>query len=184
MIQLEQIPASDKLGNLRNRINTMANEINTNQMVIGQVMNPSIVYKDSSGNQVGASTASLVTSYLYCICMPESNGVYIANIFGALSCTKGTFTAGSQPAKAVIDIPGIKLPNRDSVISTFVTPEHLGFTPYEPNTHIIYVNPETFAINVTSNGVHVTTSANYPVFVKQTENHAEASFYITSGNAQ
>lgn len=168
MIQLEQIPVSDKLGNLRNRINAMVTEINTDQMVIGQVMNPSIVYINQSGDQVGASTASQVESDLYALCMPESNGVFIARLFGQLFCHEGTLTA--NPYGAQIDIPAIKLPNRDSVVSTFVTPEHLGFTPKAKNTIGMVLDRVSF--HVTSGDYTFTATAKF-CSLMVTENHAE-----------
>lgn len=127
MIELTQIPISSKLKELRGQINTMVNEINTDQMVLGRILNPSLNYIDSNGQLVGAVTASDVKSGLFALCMPESNGVFIAYIFGELS-VRSTPTLTGRPVTCEVDIPAIKLPNRDSAVSTFVTMNHIGLS--------------------------------------------------------
>lgn len=127
MIELSQIPVSSKLKELRGQINTMVNEINTDQMVLGRILNPSLDYYDINSQLVGAVTASDLKSELFALCMPESNGLFIAYIFGRLY-TYDTPTLTGKPVTCEADIPAIKIPNRDSAISTFVTMEHLGLS--------------------------------------------------------
>lgn len=127
MIELSQIPVSSKLKELRGQINTMVNEINTDQMVLGRILNPSIEYYDAGSQLVGAVTASGVQSELFALCMPESNGLFIAYIFGRLY-TFDTPELTGRPITCEVDIPAIKIPNRDSAISTFVTMEHIGLS--------------------------------------------------------
>lgn len=130
MIELSQIQNTSKLKELRGQINTMVDEINGNQMVIGQVLNPSAKFYDGMHNLMGTVTASQwLMNQMYAVCMPESNGLYVAQVFGAMLATP-TLTKDNQPIAFVeIDIPSVKLPNRETAVSTFVTPEHLGFTP-------------------------------------------------------
>lgn len=127
MIELSQIPVSSKLKDLRGQINTMANEINTNQMVLGRILNPSLDYYDVYSQLVGSVTASDIQSELFALCMPEPNGLFIVYIFGRLY-TLGTPELTGKPATCEAEIPAIKIPNRDSAISTFVTMEHLGLS--------------------------------------------------------
>lgn len=127
MIELSQIPSTSKLKELRGQINTMANEINTDQMVLGRILNPSLEYYDINSQLVGAVTASDLKSELFALCMPESNGLFIAYIFGRLY-TFDTPELTGKPLTCEADIPAIKIPNRDSAISTFVTMEHLGLS--------------------------------------------------------
>ena len=127
MIELSQIPVSSKLKDLRGQINTMVNEINTNQMVLGRILNPSLNYYDINAQLVGAVTASNIISELFALCMPESNGLFIGYIFGRLLTIK-TPELTDRPVTCEADIPAIKIPNRDSAISTFVTMEHMGLS--------------------------------------------------------
>lgn len=133
MIELTQIPVSSKLKELRGQINTMVNEINTDQMVIGQLLNPSAsIY--SNNTLIGAVPASQwLTNQLFAVCLPESNGVYVAQVFGSLIANANVST-NSPITDVSISIPAIKLPNREAAVSTFVTPDHLGFTPEFVNT--------------------------------------------------
>lgn len=136
MIELSQIPATSKLKELRGQINTMANEINTDQMVLGRILNPSLNYYDVSSQLVGAVTASNIQSELFALCMPESNGLFIAYVFGRLY-TLDTPELTGKPIACEADIPAIKIPNRDSAISTFVTMEHMGLSLAE-DTGVYY----------------------------------------------
>lgn len=72
MIELSQIPSSSKLKELRGQINTMANEINADQMIIGQVLNPTAVLY-SNGNIVGSVTDSwLIKQLLQYVCLRQT----------------------------------------------------------------------------------------------------------------
>lgn len=125
MIELTNIKTTDTLGQLRGQINTMQNEIMADQPFIGYVMNPSIsFYRDNS--LVGGVTASeLAAERLFALCFPESNGVFVASLFGRLRFQAKSDFSFNQIR---IDIPGIKLATRDSVIGTFVNPNHLGMS--------------------------------------------------------
>lgn len=125
MIELANIKTTDTLGQLRGQINTMQNEIVADQPFIGYVMNPSIsFYRDNS--LVGGVTASeLAAERLFALCFPESNGVFVASLFGQLRFVAKSDFSFNQIR---IDIPGIKLATRDSVIGTFVNPNHLGMS--------------------------------------------------------
>lgn len=125
MIELSQIPISSKLKELRGQINTMVNEINTDQMVIGQVLAPSAkIYNANNAIVDTVSASQWLTNQLFAVCMPESNGLYVAQLFGTLLA----YTAATEPVASVtITIPVVKLPSRKAEVGTFVTPEHLGF---------------------------------------------------------
>lgn len=125
MIELSQIPNTSKLKELRGQINTMVDEINGNQMVIGQVFNPTAKIMNGGNDIIDTITPSQwLINQLFAVCMPESNGVYVAQLFGTLV----SYTAATEPIYQVsISIPAVKLPSREAEVSTFVTPEHLGF---------------------------------------------------------
>lgn len=95
-------------------------------MVIGQVLRPTATIY-SGGLEVDSITADRwVVNQLFAVCMPESNGVYIARVFG---CLLATVISTSDAIESVdIDIPSVKLPNRENEVSTFISPFHLGFT--------------------------------------------------------
>lgn len=147
MIELSQIPVSSKLKDLRGQINTMANEINTDQMVIGQVLNPSAEIYDINHRLIGAITASqwAPSTGVFAVCMPESNGVYVAQVFGYLIATP-TLTKDGPIGLVVVHIPAVKLPNREAAVSTFVTPEHLGFTSLDTDDHPVFNTGLVFAV--------------------------------------
>lgn len=131
MIELSQIPATSKLKELRSQINTMANEINTGQMVIGQVLHPTAQLYSDNVPVVNVTAASWQVNQLFAVCLPESNGVYVAQVFG---CLDAFVESSATFDKVVIDIAGVKLPNSEDEVSAFATPEHLGFTPYAERT--------------------------------------------------
>ncbi len=125
MIELTNIKTTDTVKQLRGQINTMQNEIMANQTFVGYVMNPSIEFFNGV-SLVGSVTASaLATQRLLALCFPESNGVFVAGLFGGISFR---YTADFSFDRIVIDIPGIKLATRDDVIGTFVSPKHLGIS--------------------------------------------------------
>ena len=130
MIELSQIQNTSKLKELRGQINTMANEINSNQMVIGQVLNPTAIIRNGGNDVIDTITPSQwLRNQLFAVCMPESNGVYVAQLFGTLL----SYTAATEPiAQVGISIPAVKLPSREAEVSTFFTPEQLGFTGEYP----------------------------------------------------
>lgn len=125
MIELTNIKTTDTVRQLRGQINTMQNEIMADQPFVGYVMNPSIGF--FAGNTlVNSITASgLVGQRLLALCFPESNGVFVASLFGGIRLV---YKADFSFNRIVIDIPGIKLATRDAVIGTFVSPNHLGMS--------------------------------------------------------
>lgn len=125
MIELTNIKTTDTVKQLRGQINTMQNEIMANQPFVGYVMNPSIEFFNGT-SLVGSVTASAIaTQRLLALCFPESNGVFVASLFGGI---RFIYTADFSFDSIVIDIPGIKLATRDAVIGTFVSPMHLGMS--------------------------------------------------------
>lgn len=135
MIELANIKATNTVGQLRGLINTMQNEIMSDQPFIGAPVNPSINYYSAStdGNPatlVATNTASTVTNGLTMLCFPENNGVFVAGVWGSLATTASPAYASGQTGKifnyAVVDIPAVKLATRETSVSTFVTCEHLG----------------------------------------------------------
>lgn len=126
MIELSQIPNTSKLKELRGQINTMVDEINGNQMVIGQVLSPAARIYNADGTGIDTITGTQwLRNQLFAVCMPGSNGVYVAQLFGTLV----SYTAATEPvARVTIIITKVKLPNREAEVNTFVTPESLGLT--------------------------------------------------------
>lgn len=137
MIELSQIQNTSKLKELRGQINTMVDEINSNQMVIGQVLNPTakIEYHRGSNPIVDVS---LELNQLFALCMPKSNSVYVAQVFGNIFGTATTDNNSTDFAAVSIVIPAIKLPNRTAEVSSFVTPGSLGFTEADSDASMIW----------------------------------------------
>lgn len=128
MIELSQIQNTSKLKELRGQINTMVNEINENQMVVGQVLHPTAHFY-SNGSIVGTVTDSWIMNQLFAVCMPTSNGVYVAQMFGCL-LAYGDSVTNNAVNGVKISIPAVKLPNRTAEVSSFVKPSSLGFSPF------------------------------------------------------
>lgn len=125
MIELTQIKTTDALGQLRGQLNTAFTEIQTDQPFVGLAVNPSINFYNNDDSLVGALTASSLTNArLYLLCYPESNGVFVANVWGRISFKSPLTNANVH--RIVIDVPAVKLPTRDATVSTFVSPDHLG----------------------------------------------------------
>lgn len=124
MIELTNIKATDTVGELRKQINTMQNEIMADQPMIGVAVNPSINFFNN-GKLVSAITASKIANErIYALCFPESNGIFVAKFYGTI---KFVPDEDAQANAFTIDVPSIKIPTRDSTISTFVPPAHFGF---------------------------------------------------------
>lgn len=125
MIELTNIKPTDRVKQLRGQINAMQNEIMADQPFVGYVINPSIEFFKGV-SLVGSVTASAIaTQRLLALCFPESNGVFVARLFGGI---RFIYTADFSFDNIVIDIPGIKLATRDAVIGTFISPNHLGIS--------------------------------------------------------
>lgn len=164
MIELSQIPNTSKLKELRGQINTMANEINGNQMVIGQVLRPtaSINFKDS--NTPPVTVTEWFMDSVFAVCMPNEYGVYVANVFGGLA-TKITADINANDIDSVsIKIPAVKLPNRTEEVSMFVNSSDLGFDlPSTVNTGLqvtIFAKGSTSSISVTTGPLPIHSSTN------------------------
>lgn len=131
MIKLTNIKTTDTLRVLREQINTMQNEIMADQPFVGKLVNPSINYYVINGDNatlIGTNTASTVKSYLTALCFPESNGVFVAGVWGMIQATAEPQFVGTDHSysQVVIDVPAIKLATLDTSLSTFVSCEHLG----------------------------------------------------------
>ena len=125
MIELTNINKTDTIKQLRGQINTMQNEIMANQPFVGYVINPSIKFFKDNTLVNSVTSSELATQRLLALCFPESNGVFVATLFGGI---RFIFTADFSFDRIVIDIPGIKLATRDAVIGAFVSPNHLGLS--------------------------------------------------------
>lgn len=125
MIELTNIKTTDKFRLLRGQINTMQNEIMADQPFVGYVMNPSIKFFKINTLVGSVNASDLATQRLLALCFPDSNGVFVARLFGGF---RFVYTADFSFDSIVIDIPGIKLATRDAVIGTFVSPMHLGIS--------------------------------------------------------
>lgn len=137
MIELSQIQNTSKLKELRGQINTMVDEINGNQMVVGQVLNPRVIISYLHGNNTEVDV-SLEVNQLFALCMPKSNGVYVAQVFGTIFGNATTDNKSTDFIGVSIVIPSVKLPNRTAEVSSFVTPGSLGFTEAESDTHTVW----------------------------------------------
>lgn len=154
MIELTNIKATNTLGQLRGQINAMQNEIMADQMIVGKAMGVSVNLYSNYDNStlVGAITASNLRGDLWLLCLPESNGVYVAGAFGTLY-NDAPVTVTDNADSLEIDIASVKLPNRNAAVSTFVTPEHMGFTQLTANTMFLGtgVNYEFYIVQNGSN---------------------------------
>lgn len=173
MIELTNIKTTDTLKQLRGQINTMQNEIMSDQMVVGKAMGVSVNLYSDFGNStlVGAITASNVCGDLWLLCLPESNGVYVAGAFGTLY-DEEPVTVTDMPSSFEIDVASVKLPNRDAAVSTFVTPEHMGFTQSTANTMFLgnSVNCEFYCVHDGNYGL-IFPKVNVALVAVQTASH-------------
>lgn len=173
MIELTQVKSTDKLGQLQGILNTAFTEIQTDQMVVGKAMGVSVnLYADfDNSTLVGAITASNVRGDLWLLCLPESNGVYVAGAFGTLYNAEPVTTT-DVVTSIEIDVASVKLPNRAAVVSTFVTPEHMGFTQSTANTMFLGtgVNYEFYTVLNGSNNL-TRPQVNTALVAVQTASH-------------
>ena len=110
--------------NVANEITTLRDSVS--QMVVGQVLRPTATIY-SGGFDVGTITADRwVVNQLFAVCMPASNGVYVARVFGCLLATVISQTDAIE--RIDIEISSVKMPNREEEVSTFISPGKLGFT--------------------------------------------------------
>lgn len=137
MIELSQIQNTSKLKELRGQINTMADEINGNQMVVGQVLNPRVIISYRTGNNREVDV-SLELNQLFALCMPKANSVYIAQVFGTIYGRATTDNNIDEVYIVSIIIPAVKLPNRTAEVSSFVTPGSLGFTGTDSDGYTVW----------------------------------------------
>lgn len=128
MIELTQVKNTDKLGQLQGILNTAFSEIQTDQPFVGVCQNISINFYNSNQLVFAVTASELTGEKLYALCYPESNGVFISTVFGSLYTVISPESVVTTD-KIVIDVPNVKLPTRDSSMSTFVSPSHLGLAP-------------------------------------------------------
>lgn len=146
MIELANIKATNTVGQLRGLINTMQNEIMSDQPFIGVAVNPSINFFNN-GTLVSAITASRIANErIYALCFPESNGIFVAKFYGTI---KFAPVEDAQTNTFTINVPSIKIPTRDSTIGTFVPPAHFGFL--QDDKAPMSVNVSMFNFSLTFN---------------------------------
>lgn len=131
MIKLTNIKTTEKFKQLRGQINAMQNEIMADQPFVGTLVNPSINYysfDDDDYTLVATNTAITVESRLTALCFPESNGVFVAGVWGKILVMEEPNYVGSNRdyRLAAISVPAIKLATMSTNISTFVSCNHLG----------------------------------------------------------
>lgn len=157
MIELTNFKATDTVGQLRGQINTMQNEIMSDQPFIGVAVNPSINFFDN-GSLVSAITASKITNgQIYALCFPESNGIFVAKFYGTI---KFTPDENAQTNSFTINVPSIKIPTRDSTIGTFVAPAHFGFLESDQSPMPVNVSVFNFALMFNTQIVQHGTTCN------------------------
>lgn len=176
MIELSQIQNTSKLKELRGQINTMVDEINGNQMVVGQVLNPRVTISYLHGNNLEVDV-SLELNQLFALCMPKSNSVYIAQMFGTIYGRATTDNKRDDFAAVSIIIPAVKLPNRTAEVSSFVTPGSLGFTEADSDTHTVWNTGVQVDLRV-SNSTGSTTS----IITNPTLNNSSTDIILNSQN--
>lgn len=160
MIELSQIPNTSKLKELRGQINTMVDEINGNQMVVGQVLNPTVTINYLHGTNLDVDV-SLELNQLFALCMPKSNSVYIAQVFGSIFGSATTDNKRDDFSAVSIIIPAVKLPNRTAEVNSFVTPGSIGFTEDDSDAHIVWntgVQVDLRVSNSTGSTTSITTN--------------------------
>lgn len=131
MIKLTNIKPTDRIKQLRGQINTMQNEIMADQPFVGALVNPSINYYSYDGDAatlVATNSAIEVESSLTALCFPESNGVFVASVWGMIKAFAEPHYVGSDRGYMLVSIsvPAIKLATMSTNISTFVSCRHLG----------------------------------------------------------
>lgn len=161
MIELSKIQNTSKLKELRGQINTMVDEINSNQMVVGQVLNPRVIISYLHGNNLEVDV-SVELNQLFALCMPKSNSVYIAQVFGTIFGRATTDNKSTDFAAVSIIIPAVKLPNRTAEVSSFVTPGSLGFTEADSDAHMVWNTGVQVNLQVSNSTGSTTSIATYP----------------------
>lgn len=170
MIELTNIKTTDTVKQLRGQINAMQNEIMADQPFVGLCQNISIKFYDVN-TLVGAVTASsLANEKLYAMCFPENNGVFVAKVWGSIYVEE---TPSSPWNMAIIDIPAVRIPTSDTVVTTFVSPSHFSFNGFDdPNS---MSGPLGFAADNP-------TVSPYPLSVTLTEHDATCNVTLRSAN--
>lgn len=148
MIELSQIQNTSKLKELRGQINTMVDEINSNQMIVGQVLRPkATIYR----NTTTVGTVDMwYTNRLFAICMPGPDGVYVAQLFGRL--LSYAQVSSNDITDINIDIPAVKLPNRTTEEKLFVNSLSQGFIPDDDSYNVFNTGLQFALYTTDSNG--------------------------------
>lgn len=137
MIELANIKATDTVRQLRGLINTMQNEIMSDQPFIGRAFNATAnIYKGVTLIDTITADDMNALNYIYALCFPENNGVFVSKVWGLVNLP--ITNTGHKYDGITIDIPTIKLATRDSTIGTFVPPEHLNLTDPIDGEHSTY----------------------------------------------
>lgn len=137
MIELTNIKTTDTVRQLRGQINAMQNDIMADQPFVGALVNPSINYYSFDGDNytlAATNSAIEVESYLTALCFPESNGVFVAGVWGMIKVYDEPHYVGSDRDYMLVSIsvPAIKLATMTDNISTFVSCNHLGLRSLDP----------------------------------------------------
>ena len=137
MIKLTNIKPTDTIKQLRGQINTMQNEIMADQPFVGALVNPSLNYYAYDGDNytlVATNTAIEVTCGLTALCFPESNGVFVAGVWGMIKADAEPHYVGPDRTYMLvaISVPAIKLATMSTNASKFVSCKHLGLPSLDP----------------------------------------------------
>lgn len=129
MIELEQIKATDKLGNIRPLINTALNEIQQDQPMIGKCLNPTVNLYNGPTLTGSITATNMQKCYLSALIFPENNGCFVAGIIGHCEWAGDTEIPECTFTTLTINIPAVKAPN-GTTYTSFLTPAHLEL-PYQ-----------------------------------------------------
>lgn len=143
MIELTQVKNTDKLGQLQGILNTAFREIQTDQPFVGLCQD--IAIKAYNGNSIASTipASSLESAKLYALCLPKSEAVFVAKVFGRIQFK---FPATTTFTRIQIDIPSVKLPTRATKISNFIAPGDIGLgKDFSPN--VMYTGAGWYAEN-------------------------------------
>lgn len=137
MIKLTNIKTTDRVKQLRGQINAMQNDIMANQPFVGSLVKPSINYYSLDGDNytlAATNPAIEVQSSLTALCFPESNGVFVACVWGMINVMAEPHYVGSDRDYMLVSIsvPAIKLATMPNNISTFISCNHLGLPSVGP----------------------------------------------------
>ena len=123
MIELINIKTTDTVKQLRSQINAMQNEIMADQPFVGLCQNIAITAYNGGIATSTIPASSLESAKLYALCLPKSDAVFVAKLFGRIQFK---FPGNTTFTRIQIDIPSVKLPTRAAKISNFIAPGEIG----------------------------------------------------------